>query len=60
MKKKLDLKAKIKTLLTDLNIDSLNVRFIRCDNAGDSMTIKNEPEIKLFGVKFEFSGARTA
>jgi hypothetical protein len=35
------------------------VRFIRCDDAGENMTMKNDPEIKSFGVKFEFSGPRT-
>jgi hypothetical protein len=34
-------------------------RFIRCDNAGENMTMKNDPEVKSFGVKFEFSGHRT-
>jgi hypothetical protein len=59
MKNKLDLKGKTKTLLTDLKIADQNVRFIRCDNAGKNMTIKNDPEIKSFGVKFEFSGLRS-
>jgi hypothetical protein len=34
MKKKSDLKAKIKILLIDLKISGLNIRFIRCGNAG--------------------------
>jgi hypothetical protein len=59
LKNKLDLKVKIKTLLTDLKIANWNVRFIRCDDAGENMTIKNDPEIKSFGIKFEFSGPRT-
>jgi hypothetical protein len=49
----------IKTLLTDLMIANQIVKFIRCDNAGESMTMKNDPEIKSFGIKFEFSGPRT-
>jgi hypothetical protein len=46
LKNKLDLKVKIKTLLTDLKIANRNIRFIRCDDAGENMTIKNDPEIK--------------
>jgi hypothetical protein len=59
LKNKLDLKVKIKTLLNDLKIANWNVRFIRCDNAGENMTMKNDPEIISFGIKFEFSGPRT-
>jgi transposase InsO family protein len=59
LKNKLDLKVKIKTLLTDLKIANRNVRFIRCDNAGENMTMKNDPDIKSFGIKFEFLGPRT-
>jgi hypothetical protein len=59
LKNKSDLKGKIKILLTDLKIADQNVRFIRCDNAGKNMTMKNDPEIKSFGVKFEFSGLRS-
>jgi hypothetical protein len=59
MKNKSDIKARIKTLLTDLRIANRNLRFIRCDNAGKNMTMKNHPEIKSSGIKFEFSGPRT-
>jgi hypothetical protein len=44
--------------LTDLKIVDWNVRFIRCDNASENMTMKNDPEIKSFGIMFEFSGPR--
>jgi hypothetical protein len=43
LKNKLDLKIKIKTLLTDFKIANWNVRFIRCDDAGENMTMKNDP-----------------
>jgi hypothetical protein len=59
MKNKSDIKARIKTLLTDLKIANRIVKFIRYDNAGENMTIKNDPEIKSFGIKFEFLGPRT-
>jgi hypothetical protein len=54
-----DLKVKIKALLTYLKIDNRNVRFIRCDKAGENMKMKNDPEIKLFGIKLDFSCPRT-
>jgi hypothetical protein len=43
MKNKSDLKTRIKTLLTDLKIANQIVKFIRCDDAGESMTMKNDP-----------------
>jgi hypothetical protein len=58
MKNKSDLKARIKTLLTDSKIANQIVKFIRSDDAGENMTVKNDPEIKSFGIKFEFSGPR--
>jgi hypothetical protein len=51
LKNWLDLKVKIKTLLKDLKIANRNVRFMRCNNAGKKMTMKDDPEIKLFGIK---------
>jgi hypothetical protein len=54
-KNKLDLKAKIKKILTDSKIAYWIVKFIRCDYSGKNMTIKNDPEIKSCGIKFEFS-----
>jgi hypothetical protein len=59
MKNKSDIKARIKTLLTDLKIANRIVRFIRCGNAGENMTMKNDPETKSFGIKFEFLGPRS-
>jgi hypothetical protein len=50
LKNKSDLKVKIKTLLTDLKIANWNVRFIRCDDAGENMTMKNGPEIKSLAL----------
>jgi hypothetical protein len=54
MKNKLDIKARIKTLLTYLKIENRIVKLIRCDDAGENMIMKNDPEIKSFGIKFEF------
>jgi hypothetical protein len=59
LKNKSDLKVKVKTLLTDLKFVGLNAKFIRCDDAGENLSTKNDLEIKSFGVKFEFSGPRT-
>jgi hypothetical protein len=60
MKNKLYLNAKVKNLLTNLKIAGFNLRFIRCDDSGKNMTMKNDPEIKSFGVKLEFFGPRTS
>jgi hypothetical protein len=59
MKNKSDIKARIKTLLTDLKIANRIIKFIRGEDAGKSMTMKNDREIKSSGTKFEFSGPRT-
>jgi len=53
------LKGKVRTLLTELKIAGINVKFIQCDDAGENMPMKNDQDIKSFGVKFEFSGPRT-
>jgi hypothetical protein len=42
-----------------LQITELNVKFIRCDDTGENVSMKNDQDIKSFGVKFEFSGSRT-
>jgi hypothetical protein len=59
LKNKLDIKARIKTLLTDSKTANRIVKFIRCDNAGENMTMKNDPEIKSFGINFELLCPRT-
>jgi transposase InsO family protein len=59
MENKSDIKARIKTLLTDFKIANRIVKFIRFDDADENMTMKNDPEIKTFGIKFEFSGPIT-
>jgi hypothetical protein len=59
LKNKSDLKERIDILLTDSKIAINNERFIRCNDAGVSMTMKNDPEIKSFVITFEFSGPRT-
>jgi hypothetical protein len=59
MKNKSDIMARIKTLLTNLKIANQIIKFIRCDNAGKNMTMRNDPEIESFGIKFAFLGPRT-
>jgi hypothetical protein len=59
LKNKSDLKGKIKPLLTDFKIAGIDVKYIRCDNAGENKAMKDDPEIKPFGIKFEFYGPRT-
>jgi hypothetical protein len=48
----------MKTFLTDLKMAGLNVKYIRCNDAGESKSMKDDQNIKLFEVKFEFSGPR--
>jgi hypothetical protein len=52
LKNKSDLKGKIKTLLTDLKIAGIDVKYIRCDNVGENRVMKDDPEIKPFRIKF--------
>jgi hypothetical protein len=54
MKNKLDIKTRIMTLLTDLKIANRIVKFITCDNSGKNMTMKNDSEIKSFGINLNF------
>ena len=56
MKAKSDLKAKVTTLLTDLKIAGVNVKFIRCDDSGENKALFEECHSKGYGIKFEFSG----
>jgi hypothetical protein len=59
LKNKSDVKGKIKTLLNDLKIAGIDVKYIRCNNAGKNKAMIDDPEIKPFGIKFEFPGPRT-
>jgi hypothetical protein len=54
LKNKLDLKIKIKTLLTDLKIANQNVRSIGCDNAGENMTLKIILRSNHLALSFNF------
>ena len=52
LKNKSDLRDKVKTLLTDLKIVDLEVKFIRYNNAGEDLSMKNittsnPPELTL-------------
>jgi hypothetical protein len=56
LKEKSDLKGKFLTLLTDLKIAGLDVKFIRCDDLGENKALFDECRFKEYNVKFEFSG----
>jgi hypothetical protein len=58
--KKSYLKAIIINLLRDLKITEIRIKFIRCDDDGENRSMKDNPNVKKFGVKFEFSGPRTS
>jgi hypothetical protein len=53
LKVKNDLKVKVMTLLTDLKIAGVNVKFIRCDIP---VRMRHYLNNKAYGIKFEFSG----
>jgi hypothetical protein len=59
LKAKNDLKGKILTLLTDLKISGLDVKFIRCNDSGENKALFDEYILKGSNMKFEFSGPQT-
>jgi hypothetical protein len=57
LKAKSDLKGKFLTLLTDLKIAGLDVKFIiQCDDSGENKDLFDECRSKGYTVKFELSG----
>jgi hypothetical protein len=54
MKYKLNLNAKNKTVCTDLKIAGLNIRNIRCNDAGESMTMKMIQRSNLLELRLNF------
>jgi hypothetical protein len=59
LKNKSDLYSKVMTLLTDLKIAEVNVKYIRCDDSGENKALFEACQAQGYGVKFEFSGPRT-
>jgi hypothetical protein len=59
LKNKSDLKSKVMTLLTDLKITGINVKYIQCDDSGENKAFFEACQAQRYGVKFEFSGPRT-
>jgi hypothetical protein len=59
LKNKSDLKSKVMSLLTDLKIAKINVKYIRCNDSGENKALFNACQAQGYGVKFEFSGPRT-
>jgi hypothetical protein len=47
------------TLLTDLKIAEINVKYIRCDDSGENKAIFEACQAQGYGVKFKFSGPRS-
>jgi hypothetical protein len=41
-----------------MKIADIKTKFIRCDNAGENRTMKDDLDVKNFRAKFEFSGPR--
>jgi hypothetical protein len=59
LKNKSELKEKIKTWKMTNKISGLNVKNMSFVFFGRSMTKENDPKIKTFGIKIEFSGPNT-
>jgi hypothetical protein len=59
LKNKTDLKSKFMTLLTDLKIAGINLKYIRCDDSGENKALFGACQAQGYGVKFKFSGPRT-
>jgi hypothetical protein len=56
LKAKSHLKVKVITLLTDLKITGIDVKYIRCNNSSENKALFEECRIKGYGIKLEFSG----
>jgi hypothetical protein len=56
---KSDLKKKIFTLLTDLKISGIDIKFICYDDSGESKSFNDSCRANGHNIKFEFSGPRT-
>lgn len=54
MKAKSELKAKVTTLLIDLKIAGVNVKFIRRNDSGENKPLFEKCRSKGYGIKFEF------
>jgi hypothetical protein len=52
LKNKSDLKSKIMTLLNDLKISEINVKYIRCDDSGENKALFDACQAQGYGVKF--------
>jgi hypothetical protein len=59
LKNKSDLKSKVMTLLTNLKIAGINVKYFRCDDSGENKALFDACQAQGYGVKLKFSGPRT-
>jgi transposase InsO family protein len=59
LKNKSELKEKMLTLLTDLKIAGIEVKFIRCDDSGENKSFCKTCCAIGHNIKFEFSSPRT-
>ena len=42
--------------INNLIVKNVHVKYIRCDNAGENMSLQKECEKKMMGIMFEFTG----
>jgi hypothetical protein len=59
LKAKSDVKGKFLTLLTDLKIAGLDVKYIQCNDSGENKALFDECRSKGYNMNFEFSAPRT-
>ena len=59
LKNKSELKRKMFSMLTDLNIAGINVKYIRCNDSGENKSFYRACREKGYKITFEFSGPRT-
>jgi hypothetical protein len=59
LKSKSDLKNKMFTILNDLKLAGIDVKFIRCDDSGKNKSFYDLCQVNGHNIKFQFSGPRT-
>ena len=59
MKKKSDLKEKLVNFIQELKTKKIDVKFVRCDNAGENKALEDHCNHVGINVSFKYSGPRT-
>jgi hypothetical protein len=59
LRKKSDLKEKLVNFIQELKTKKIDVKFVRCDNAGENKALEDHCNHVSINVSFEYSGPRT-